>query len=477
MPKMQYVTPQEIDAMHQSAVEVLEKTGIRTLSQRFMDKCSEVGLKVVKNPEDKFATIYFTEAQINQAIASTPESFTTYGLDDSLQIKWGEKRGYSHTCVGVPFVQSLDTGFSRTTTLEDLEDYVRIADALPATDIISSLTAQGIPAHAANAIQVGAMCRNTTKPLRICIESAHESKDVINVLSAAVGGFETLQEKPIAYLEVSPISPLDYSINPAEAVLDIVEAGLPLGIIPCPMIGATGPMTLIGSVVMHHAEMLAGVVVAQLIKPGHPTVMSPRVTFINLSTMLGLWAAPEMGIAAAVSTQLINKYNIPSTIAGYSGAAKTSDAQAGFESMFNSILSGMVGVDVIGAAGSLDNCLIASYEKLVVDDEVSSLVQRAIEGCVVNEDTMAVQVIDDVVNGERNFLAHEHTFDHMYTELWKPNISDRRSYDAWAEDPKTLAQKANEKVRDILANHTVNSMPEERLNAVNEAVQAAIEAK
>ena len=476
MPKLEYVTNEELEQMHQATVDILTKTGIRTGSQRFMDACAGVGLRVEKLEKNKFATIYFTQDQIDQALSTAPSKFTIYGLDDTKQIRWGERKAYNCTCVGVPFVEDPITHESRNTTLKDLEDYIRIADALPHTDVLSCLTAQGIPEHAANAIQVGAMLRNTTKPLRICIESAHETKDVIAVLTAAAGSLKQLQQKPLAYLEVSPISPLDYSTNPAEAMLDIIESGLPLGIIPCPMMGATGPMTLIGSVVMHNAEMLAGVVITQLLKPGYPTIMSPRVTFMNLSTMLGLWAAPEMGIAAAASVQLINKYNIPTAPGGFSCAAKISDAQAGFEVMLNSLLPALVGVDVIGSSGSLDNALIASYTKLVLDDEVCSLTRKVMDGCIVDADTMAVDVVDEVVNGPRNFLATEHTIDHMYTELWEPILTDRNSYDKWKETRKTYTDVANEKAMDLLLNHKVCPLTPERLAAVNAAVETAINA-
>ncbi|MDR2035672.1 MAG: trimethylamine methyltransferase family protein, partial [Coriobacteriales bacterium] len=462
MPKLEYVTSSEIEEMHQATVDILVKTGVRTTSRRFMEATIGVGLKVVKNEGDKFATIYFSEEQIDRALATAPAKFTIYGLDENNQINWGEKRAYNNTCVGMPFVEDPESHEIRATTLTDLENYVRIADALPYTDVLSSLTAQGIPEHAANAVQVGAMLRNTTKPLRICIESAHEVKDVVAVLTAAAGSLKALQEKPLAYLEISPISPLDYATGPADAMLDIIESGLPLGLIPCPMMGATGPMTLIGSVVMHNAEMLAGVVITQLLQPGYPTIMSPRVTFMDLSTILGLWAAPEMGLAAAASSQLVNRYNIPNAPGGFSCAAKTSDAQAGFEVTFNALLPALIGVDVIGSSGSLDNALVASYTKLLLDDEVCSLVRRALRGSVVDEDSLAVDVVHEIVNGDRNFLASDHTLEHMHSELWPPILSNRQSYEKWRETSLTYAEVANERVKEILAHHKVSPLSEER---------------
>jgi len=476
MMELNYVSQEELVEMHEASVAMLENTGIKCCSAKFLKVAEDVGLKVVYEDDGKTrGRIYYTKEQIEKAIETAPKKFSIYGLDNKYEIKWGERLAYNHTCVGTPFIADIETGKRRNTTLTDLEDYIRIADALPDTDIISCLTAQGIPEHAAGAIQTAAQVKNTSKPLRICIHTAEETQDVVNVLAAAVGSKEELMKKPIAYLEVSPISPMDYADGPAEATLAIIESGLPLGIIPCPMMGATGPMTLIGSVVMHNAEILAGVVVAQLVKPGCPVIMSPRVTFMDMKTAMGLWAAPEMGLAAAASAQMIRYYGLPSTVTGFSCASKVPDAQAGFESLLNTLMPALVGVDVVGASGSLDNVLVASFEKLVIDNEVSSLVKRAIRGETVNEDTCAVKVVDDVVNGEGNFLGHIHTLQHLRSELWKPFMTDRDIYENWLGERLDFTQRANRYAKDILANHKPSHLSAEKLAAVEAAVQAAID--
>lgn len=475
MMTLNYVSEEEIVKMHEASVSMLKNTGIKCCSAKFLHVAEDVGLKVTYEDKEKSrGRIYFTREQIDKAIESAPQKFSIYGLDDKYEIKWGERLAYNHTCVGTPFIADIETGKRRNTSLTDLEDYIRIADALPDTDIISCLTAQGIPEHAAGAIQTAAQVKNTSKPLRVCIHTAEETSDVVGVLAAAVGSKEELIKKPIAYLEVSPISPLDYADGPAEATLACIESGMPLGIIPCPMMGATGPMTLIGSVVMHNAEILAGVVIAQLLKPGYPVIMSPRVTFMDMKTAMGLWAAPEMGLAAAASAQLIRFYGLPSTVTGFSCAAKVPDAQAAFESLYNSLMPALVGVDVVGASGSLDNVLVASFEKLVIDNEVSSLVKRAIRGEVVNDDTCAVQVVDEVVNDEGNFLGHIHTLQHLRTELWKPFMSDRDIYENWVTERLDFTERANRFAKEILANHHPDHLNAEKLAAIEAIVKTAV---
>ena len=476
--RLHYCSEAEVKKMHEATLDILEMTGITSFSPTFVDFCRESGLKVEGDPGGKGSRIRFPRDIVEKALKDAPRSFTIYGLDDQNQIHWGEKNAYSHTCVGTPFVIDPATGKRRNTTLTDLEDYIRLADALPDTDIISCLTAQGIPEHAANAVQVGAMVKNTTKPLRICIHDAGETTDVVNVLAAAVGGKEELVKKPIAYLEVSPISPMEYADDPADAILSIVDAGLPLGVIPCPMIGATGPMTVVGTVVMHNAEVLAGVVIAQLRKPGHPSIMSPRVTFMDMSTAMGLWAAPEMGLAATLSAELMRYYDLPCTVTGFSCASKISDAQAAFESLYNTLMPSLVGVDVVGAAGSLDNVLVASYEKLVIDNEVSSLVKHALRGYDINDDTCAVSVVNDVVDsGEGNFLGHPHTLQHLRSELWKPYVSDRAIYETWATTCSTFTDRARNLVNEILDKHHPQPISDDKVKAVDAVIKACIDRK
>ena len=479
--KLQYCSEEDVKKMHEASLDILEQTGIKSFSESFVAFCKEAGLDVQDDPSGKGSRIRFSREVVEKALQDAPKSFTMYGLDDKYQIKWGEKNAYNHTCVGTPFVTDVETGKRRNTSLADLEDYIRLADALPTTDIISCLTAQGIPEHAANAVQVAAMVKNTTKPLRVCIHDAGETEDVVNVFAAAVGSKEELVKKPIAYLEVSPISPMEYADDPAEAIISIVDAGMPLGVIPCPMIGATGPMTVVGSVVMHNAEILAGVTIAQLRKPGHPTIMSPRVTFMEMSTAMGLWAAPEMGLAATLSAELMRFYNMPCTVTGFSCGSKVSDAQAAFESMFNTLMPALVGVDVCGAAGSLDNVLEASYEKLVIDNEIASLIQHAIKGYDVDDDTCAADVVKDVVDDPSfggNFLGHPHTMKHLRTELWKGYVTDRAIYENWqAAGAKTFTERAHDLVVDVLANHHPQPISDEKVKAVEAVVQACIDRK
>lgn len=472
--KYQFLSQSDIEQIHEATLEVLETIGIRSASQRFLDKCAELGLNVKDN------TVYFPRDIVNEAYKKAPSSFTLYSRDGKHDAEiGGEGKVYSQTCIGSPFINDIETGKRKLVTYKDLCDHVRVCDALNDIDIISAIFPKDVPDVAAVSYETAAQVKNTSKPIHICIESDHEMKYIPKVLAAAVGGMDNLLAKPTAYLQVSPISPLDYAVGPANGLLDTVEAGLPLGIIPCNMMGATGPMTLIGSVVQHNAEMLAGVVIAQLMRPGHPTIMSPRVTFVDMRTAVGLWAAPEMGMAGHCCMQLCNYYGIPNEPTGFSCSSKICDEQAGFERMYNALIPAIGGASILGTACSGDNALIADYATTVMDDEICSMIKYTVAGKEVNEDTMAVEAIREVVNGERNFLGNMHTMKHLRNETWVENLCERATYEAWDANGRiTYGQKALAKAKDLFYNYEVSApLCDEYSAAIDAVLKDAVEGK
>lgn len=226
--KFDYVSEEQVKQMHEATCELLIDCGVRVSSERFISAARDVGLEVEDDPSTGNYLVKFTREQIEKGIELTPKKWSLYGIDSKYEIKLGEGLAYSQTCVGTPFVRDIQTGKRRSTTLEDEVDWIRMQDYLSDIDVISCLTAQGIPTQAANALQTAIMVKNTTKPLMICIASYKEVEQVSKILYAVAGSKEKFLEKPFAYLEPSPISPLEYGSGPADATIGIIEEGLPL---------------------------------------------------------------------------------------------------------------------------------------------------------------------------------------------------------------------------------------------------------
>jgi len=446
--RFDYYSQEQLLQVHEASLDILKKVGITTRSERFRTLLLDHGCREEGN------RILFTQDVIDKGMKTVPSVFNLHGRNDLHLLEIGKKKAYCQTLVGAPSVVDLESGVRRDALVQDLADMTRLADALDNVNIISPLFPRDVPQEIILTMETATCLKSTSKPLSICIESSRELKFIKELLVAAAGSEEALRAKPLATLPVSPVSPLEYGFDPAEALLDVVDAGLPLGVEPCPQMGATGPMSKNGLVAMHNAEILAGVIAAQLYKPGSPLTMSCRPTFMDMRTGLGLWAMPEIGMMSAAINQLGRHYGIPVAPGGYTCSSKIADAQSGYEHMYNAMIEALVGSDIIGSAGSLDNALVICYTMLVMDNEISSVIQRTVQEFEVNDDNLAVNVVAEVMAADGNFLGHKHTRKYLRSgEIWMPPLSRRETYEHWAKEGKKVEELAKDKARDLLATH------------------------
>jgi trimethylamine--corrinoid protein Co-methyltransferase len=116
---------------------------------------------------------------------------------------------------------------------------------------------------------------------------------------------------------------------------------------------------------------------------------------------------------------------------------------------------------MICGAGLLNGATLFSYEQLLMDCEIYDVIKRVVEGVKIDEESLALEVIDRVVRTEKHFMTDQHTINHI-REIWQPTLIDRSSDDTIAENRKpTSADKAKEKVKQILATHEPLDLPDE----------------
>lgn len=134
----------------------------------------------------------------------------------------------------------------------------------------------------------------------------------------------------------------------------------------------------------------------------------------------------------------------------------------------------MIGSDIIGSAGSLDNALIKCYAMLVIDNEISSLVQRTINPPEVNEDKLAVRVVQEVIEKQSNFLEQKHTRKHLRAgELWVPTISQRQTFEQWEAKGQKLEDIAKARARELLDRHEVLPLSNEVEKELDRIIEQA----
>lgn len=257
------------------------------------------------------------------------------------------------------------------------------------------------------------------------------------------------------------ISPLKLDIPAAEVLLTAVEAGIPAALSSAPIAGSTAPLTLAGVLAQVHAEELSGIVLTQTIKSGAPVLYGPVPAAPELRTMNYLGGAIESGLLNAACVKLADFINVPIYSDAGLTESKLPDVQAGYEKAANIMLVAMAGGNYIHhSAGMLESMLTVAFEQFVIDNDINGMALRALQGIEVNEDTLALEVIENV-GPAGNYLTEMHTIKHLRTkEYYRPATSDRQSREAWSKDGKLDARdRAREIAREILSRKRPNIIP------------------
>jgi trimethylamine--corrinoid protein Co-methyltransferase len=247
------------------------------------------------------------------------------------------------------------------------------------------------------------------------------------------------------------ISPFKLDEAYGRLAIEVARNRIPLVVPAEPLCGATAPVTLAGNLVVDCVDTLTGVMLAQLVNPGTPVLFGCISSITDLRDMKYLAGAVEMGLLNAGASQMAQFYQLPIYATAGMSDSKINDSQAGYESAITNLMVALAGGNFIhDAAGFLEFCMTASFDKLVIDNEILGMVMRAVEGIRVDETTLAFDEIKKV-GPAGHFVSSRHTRRHMRTEQFTPTISDRENRDVWqAAGAKDTRRRATEKALSVL---------------------------
>jgi trimethylamine--corrinoid protein Co-methyltransferase len=282
---------------------------------------------------------------------------------------------------------------------------------------------------------------------------------------AIAGSEEAFLRAPFIIHYSEPVSPLLHYDPAIEKLIYCAEKGIPLVYYPAPMAGGTAPATFAGVIVQGSAESLSGLVLAQLVRPGAPFIYGAFTTIMDMSTTIFSYGAPEMSLMAAAMAQLAQFYGLP--FFGTAGCtdAKFPDPQAAAEAAFSCLSSALAGANLVHDSGWLDHGSVASPAYMVLVNEVLYMVRQFLQGLAVNEETLAVDIIDKVGPGG-HYLNEEHTLRH-FREVWYSELFDRAMLDQWKQKGgKRFEERLREATQKAMA-HTPAPLPAEVLRELD----------
>jgi len=354
--------------------------------------------------------------------------------------------------------------------VKDVEECAILSDALPDVDMVGvPVMPQDVTPQTTLLYAVKAILENSNKPVFFSSESEIINQAIID-MGKVITGKESLIGCSPLISQLSTTSPLYWEKGAVEALYIVAQEGIPLDLLPQPIAGVTAPYTLAGLLTVHNTEVLSGIVISQLIRPGIPIIYGAAWTTYEMKLTNVLIGRPESSLLRIAGAQMAHYYHLPSHTTAPDNDANLHDEQAAWEKML-STLAGIVGAnDMIVNLGMFGTGMTISLEQLIMDSEMCRIVKRFHQGIEVNEDTLALDTILQVrPRGE--FLTTEHTLHHLRSgEHVTLDVSNGANYEVWKlKGSKNTTDKARDMVSSILlqgCRHPLSPDKQKELQAI-----------
>ncbi|MEE4276082.1 MAG: trimethylamine methyltransferase family protein [Thermoleophilia bacterium] len=460
-----------IEAMHAASLVLLERAGVRVESPAARDALVAAGCTA------EGERVHVPPAVVEEAVAACPPAFVLAARDPERSLAVDGRPGvtYVHNMGGARDIADARTGAGRRAMLRDQIELTRVMHHLSCQHMVTSLIQPGdVP--------------DELEPLYSYLVLAHET-------DKSVGGpgishpFQAryLQEMAVALtgadgggggypvdLAFSPVSPLTLGGEVTDTlVAQVRRGGFVVEILPCPAMATTAPGSLAGAVAQQNAEVLAGVVLTQVVAPGTPVYYGPRLSAVDPRTGVVVSGTPETGIASMAATLLARRYGLACDCYGPTSDSKVVDAQFGVETALNAVLGMAAAPRFLSGVGDIQAGVASCAESLIVDDEVLNYVVYARTPRPWDADALDVEAMVDGVLSGRGFLGTKHTRRYIRSEFCTPAVGYRGGLTEWLAGGRAgLADLARERAAELIAREPVG-LPDDIAAALCGLIDAA----
>jgi trimethylamine--corrinoid protein Co-methyltransferase len=450
-------------------IEKIKKTVAKTLWEVGVDFHHEEALKIFKKAgaEVDGIRVQIPEALLKEALQETPSTFLFYSRGGKPHMKMGGYEVHYGTTGTNPYWLNPWTNQRELCTRQTIHYFARLCDYLPSMEWSMPLgVPSDVPAAIADRYQFYDAVTNNTKTLYSSCYTTQGMEDVVEMAAVIAGGKEALRQKPFFTTGINPGSPLVFDHEVIGKLLVMAKAGLPILFNPMPMAGATAPTTMPGVIVIALSEGFAGLVLAQLVRPGTPIVTGGVLSPMDMQTTINTYGAPEFSLMMAGISEVLRSYQVPSYGTAGCSNSKVVDSQAALEMMQSLLVSTLAGSNLIHNLGLVDTGMTVNLQAHVLGDEIAAIVRRIAGGIEVSEETLAYEVIKHVGPGG-HFLGEPHTLEH-FREHHHSKLIDRQKWENWFEaGAKTMKDRLTEKVFWILENHEPEPLPADILQELD----------
>lgn len=451
----------DVQRIHAAALTVLERTGVQIVESECRHLFAQAGARVDKSRDRVFLPRELVEGHLKTA----NHNVVFYSQDGQTDLHLRDKRVHLGTGGAAVTVLDLESGRIRESHLRDIYDIGRLVERLDNIHFyIRPVVARDVSNDDIDVNTFYAALSATRKHVMGGCYYPDKVAEIKKLASIIAGSEENFLARPFLSFNLGYIvSPLRFAPETTETLTTAVRAGIPVALVSAPLSGATAPASLVGALVQVIAEELAGLTYVQLLRPGHPALMGgmPLVTDLRSGSMLG--GCAELALMNAASAQMAQFYGLPVYNSCGITDSKIPDIQAGFEKGLTTAVTALAGAHFNHhSAGMLESLLAVAYEQYIIDDDINGQVMRLVRGLEVTDETLSIDVIDEVCNGEAHYLGHPQTLQLMNGEYHYPHTADRATRADWeAAGALDMREKARRQARERLKTFFPQIVPAE----------------
>ncbi|MCT4607810.1 MAG: trimethylamine methyltransferase family protein [Pelagimonas sp.] len=456
----------EIEAIHEASLKVLSDTGIKVLSETARELYAADGMTV------KDDIVHFDPERLLELVAMAPSKITLGARGEARDVTIGQGHVGVCTTGGTPNFSDLQQG-RRPGTLETLDRFCKLAQSFDVIHLIGPFVEpQDVPTNIRHLHMTKSVVTHTDKVPFVFFRGTQAVADAYELIRIANGvSKEEFAARPYCYSVANSNSPLMLDDLMCKGIIDSARAGQLMVLTPFTLSGAMAPVTIAGALVMQNAEALAGIALSQIARPGAPVCYGSFTSNVDMRTGSPAFGTPEYTRAAFASGQLARRYGLPLRSSGVT-ASNAPDAQAAYEMQMSLWGALMGGTNLLlHGAGWLEGGLTASAEKFVIDVEMLQMFAELFKPLSASPDDLAVDTIAEVGHGG-HFFGTQHTLDRFETAFYSPLVSDWSNFENWRDRGSLDAtQRANAIYRNTVDTFEKPSLPEGRLEAIDEFIQ------
>jgi len=458
---LEILTDEQIEAIHRGTLDVLQEAGVTFDHEGALKLFEENGCQV----DFKKKRVRISDYLVEECLRKCPSSFTFKARDPKDSVRVGGNTSYFSLSPGMDTVD-LDTWERGTPTLQDEIDAVKVLDALDNLHMLAYGPYhhfEDVPPIMTALLQVACMIRYSTK---VGHSGSFKGSEVWAIKMA-----KATEQQIRGGVMASP--PLTYSRGAIDAAFHFAEVGFPIGMLSGAVYGGTAPATLAGAMITNNAELMAGIVLIQLIKPGLGVVAENYTHPMDMSTGSIIFGAVESGLHDVMFNQIWRRYRIPSMSIIFS-AGKAIDYQSGYEKTTHALLTALSGCNIIDLHGGMFAELTYHSAMAVLDDDIAGMIGRVLEGVEVTDETLAINLIEEVGPIPGYYLDKEHTRKYWRKEQFIPKAADRLEYPVWKEKGRKVAlEYAKERIKEILATHEPKPLTKDQDKEIDTILEEA----